>query len=234
MSTVNVSGLNENIPSYGGANETIDVHGTAVFELPVGGIHSPDITVNLASFDGTWLGNFTQAPGSHLTITSGGPFVANEQFIASGPSTANGSTYIGANVAGTGTINEFQSHSFGKLEFAHSVANTVTVTDSGYSLYGGEFGVVQIDSPLNYHAATQLGFGEIILEGLKATSYSLKGDLLSIFNGKSIVDTMNLSVQSVGGSAPANFGVSQVGGSVVIHADGSSYHDGGKLLAMHG
>ena len=35
------------------------------------------------------------------------------------------------------------------------------------------------------------------------------------------------------GPAPANFGVSQVGGSVVIHADGSSYKDGGVLLAHH-
>jgi hypothetical protein len=32
---------------------------------------------------------------------------------------------------------------------------------------------------------------------------------------------------------PANFGVSQVGGSVVIHADGSSCKDGGVLLAHH-
>ena len=87
---------------------------------------------------------------------------------------------------------------------------------------------------MNYHAPTELGFGEIILEGLKATSYSLKNDLLSIFNGKSVVDTLNLSVETVGGSAPSHFGVSQVGSSVVIHADGSSYHDGGRLLAMHG
>ena len=93
--------------------------------------------------------------------------------------------------------------------------------------------MLQLDSPTAYHAATQLGFGEIILEGLRATSYSLKGDLLSIFNGKSIVDTMNLSVQSVGGSAPVAFSVSQVGGSVVIHADGSSYRNGGALLAHH-
>jgi hypothetical protein len=232
MSTVTISELSRNlIPSYGGVNETIDLRGTVVFGLPVGGVHSPNITVNLAPFDGTWLGSFTQAPGSHLTITSGGPFVANEQFIASGPSTANGSTYIGANVVGQGTINEFQSHSSGKLEFAHSVANTVTVTDSGG---GGDHGVVQIDNPSIYHAATQLGFGEIILEGLKATSYSLKNDLLSIFSGKSVIDTMNLSVQPVGGSSPVRFGVSQVGGSVVIHADGSSYHDGGRLLPVHG
>jgi hypothetical protein len=233
MSTVNVTGLNENIPVYGGVNETINVHGLAVFSLPVGGIHSPNITVNLGSFDGTWLGGFTQAPGSHLTITSGGQFASQEGFTASGPSTANGSTYIGANVFGLGTssINEFQTHSKGKLEFAHSVEGSITVTDSGS---GGSRGVVQIDNPAQYSAATQLGFGEIILEGLKATSYSLKNDLLSIFNGSRIIDTLNLSVQSVGGSAPERFGVSQVGGSVVIHADGQAYHDGGKLLAMHG
>jgi hypothetical protein len=93
--------------------------------------------------------------------------------------------------------------------------------------------VLQIDSPTAYLAATKLGFGEIILEGLKATSYSLKGDLLSIINGKSVIDTMNLSVQSVGGSSPVSFGVSQVGANVIIHAEGSSYRDGGVLLAHH-
>jgi hypothetical protein len=30
-----------------------------------------------------------------------------------------------------------------------------------------------------------------------------------------------------------NFCVSQVGGSVVVHADGTSYHDGGTLLPVH-
>ena len=213
------------------SSETINISGVKSMSVQVGGAFDPgvpdNVTVNLAAHS-EWIGAFSQYPMGHLTVKGTGTF------DATGSSNADGTTTIGVNVIGNGTINEWQGHSSGKLEFAHSVANTVTVTDSGYEFYAGEFGVVQIDSPLNYHAATQLGYGEIILEGLKATSYSLKNDLLSIFNGKSVVDTMNLSVQTVGVGNPTDFGVSQVGGSVVIHADGSSYHDGGKLLAMHG
>jgi hypothetical protein len=226
MSTVTISELSRNlIPSYGGVNETINLRGTVVFELPVGGVHSPNITVDLAVVGDFWIGGFTQAPGSSLKIIGAGEF--------DGDGNANGFTYIGANIVNVvgGTINEFQSHSSGKLEFANSVPSTITVTDSGG---GGDHGVVQIDNPSIYHAATQLGFGEIILEGLRATSYSLKNDLLSIFNGNHIIDTMSLTVEPVGGSSPVRFGVSQVGGSVVIHADGSSYHDGGRPLPMHG
>ena len=58
--------------------------------------------------------------------------------------------------------------------------------------------------------------------------------MLTLFNGKSVIDTLNLTVEKVGSGSPANFGVSQVGGSVVVHADGSAYHDGGRLLPVHG
>jgi hypothetical protein len=125
------------------------------------------------------------------------------------------------------------AHSFGKLEFMHSVSAGQTVTDSGYELYGGEFGVVQVDNPAQYHASNVLGFGEIILEGLRATSYSYKNDILSIFDGRSVIDTLKLAVQTINGSAPVAFGVSQVASSVVVHADGSSYHDGGTVLPVH-
>ena len=220
-----IASFHPNLPVYGGVNETIDVHGNSPFQVSVGGIHSPNITVNLAVVGDFWLGGFTQAPGSNLKIIGAGEF--------DGGGNANGNTYIGVNIVGDGTINEFQSHSSGKLEFAHSsvVPSTFTVTNSGG---GGDHGVIQIDNPSTYHAATQLGFGEIILEGLRATSYSYHNDMLTLFNGKSVLDTLNLTVEKVGSGSPTNFGVSQVGGSVVIHADGSSYHDGGRLLAMHG
>lgn len=223
-----IASFHPNLPSYGGVNETIDVHGTAVFSVPVGEIHSPNITVNLESVGDFWIGGFTQAPGSNLKIIGAG------EFDTSGIDTANGFTYIGVNIVSFGgTINEFQSHSSGKLEFAHSVPSTITVTDSGNKGFGLEHGVVQIDDPSAYHAATKLGFGEIILEGLKATGYSYHNDMLTLFNGKSVIDRMNLSVQSVGGSAPVNFRVSQIGGVVVIHADSGPEQVGGTLLAHH-
>jgi hypothetical protein len=161
-------------------------------------------------------------------VTGKGTF-DNTVIFSTGASTANGNTIIGVNVVGRGTINEYQSHAFGKLEFIKAVGANQTITDSRNQFLGGEHGVVQIDAPSLYHAQTDLGFGEIILEGLKATSYSLKPDLLSLYKGNVLVDQVHLGFL---GTA-SNFGVSQVGGSVVIHADGSSYKDGGVLLAHH-
>jgi hypothetical protein len=57
----------------------------------------------------------------------------------------------------------------------------------------------------------------------------LKTDLLSLYKGNMLVEQVHLAFMGT----PANFGVSQVGGSVVIHADGSSCKDGGVLLAHH-
>jgi hypothetical protein len=205
--------------------------------------HTPDsnnplstIIVDLANVGSKWIGGYTQASGGgpNLYVIGNGTFY-NES------TSVRGTTYIGVNVAGRGTINEFQGHSSGKLEFAKGVGAGQTVTDSGYELYGGEKGVVQIDQPGLYHAQTDLGFGEIILEGLKATSYSLKTDLLTLYRGNVAIDQVKLAFLATpvslandhGTGAPSNFGVSQVGGSVVIHADGFSYKDGGVLLAHH-
>jgi hypothetical protein len=214
----------------------------ADFDVNVGGSFSvggpfSNVIVDLTTTKSEWIGQFTQPNTYHTNLS----VIGSGSFDNSGNSYANGNTSIGVNVIGKGTINEYQSHSSGKLEFMHGVAATQTVTDSGYELYGGEKGVVQIDAPSLYHAQTKLGFGEIILEDLKATSYSLKPDLLSLYRGNVLVDQVKLAFMSTpatlqqdnGSGAPSNFGVSQVGGSVVIHADGSSYKDGGVLLAHH-
>jgi hypothetical protein len=113
------------------------------------------IIVDLAKVSSEWVGGYTQAYGGpNLYVIGNGTFY-NES------TSVRGTTYIGVNVAGRGTINEFQGHSSGKLEFAKGVGVGQTVTDSGYELYGGEKGVVQIDQPGLYHAQTDLGFGEI-------------------------------------------------------------------------
>ena len=225
-----------------GSTETINMwRADDMLSVPVGANYNSgpqNVVVDLRLVSTEWVGNFTQSlakPTNLYVIGSG-------TFDNTGPSTANGNTIIGVKVVGKGTINEYQSHASGKLEFMQGVGANQTVTDSGYELYGGEHGVVQIDAPGQYHAQTDLGFGEIFLEGLKATSYSLKPDLLSLYRGNVLVGQIRLAFMGtpvpVGadpshGPAPTNFGVSQVGGSVVIHADGSSYRDGGVLLAHH-
>ncbi len=218
-----------------GPETTLFVNRTDNLIVEVGNNGIQTLVVDLTKTSTEWIGWFSQARETNLYVIGSGTF------DNTGTSSANGTTIIGTKVVGKGTINEFQSHSSGKLEFMQGVGANQTVTDSGYELYGGEHGVVQIDQPGQYHAQTDLGFGEIILEGLKATSYSLKPDLLSIYRGNVLVDQLKLAFMSTpvslagdhGTQAPSNFGVSQVGGSVVIHADGSSYRDGGVLLAHH-
>jgi hypothetical protein len=228
-----VAPSNPNAPHVVGSTETISMSATEFASVPT---HYQNTVVDLTTTSAEWIGGFTQSPATNLYVIGSGTF--DNDLV----STANGSTVIGTKVVGHGTINEYQFHSSGNLEFMQSVGAGQTVTESGYELYGGEHGVVQIDAPGQYHAQTDLGFGEIILEGLKATSYSLKPDLLSLYRGNVLVDQLKLAFMSTPvtlhqndglSGAPRNFGVSQVGGSVVIHADGSSYKDGGVLLAHH-
>ena len=196
------------------------------------------VTINLAAHS-EWIGGFRAYPTDPVKITGTGTF----DNIGSGTygtgvlnafgTSVDGTAIIGVNVIGTGSIGVYEDHvsSPGKLEFMKGVGAGQTVSVSGHQSWDNEFGIEQIDAPSTYHASTKLGYGEIILEGLKATSYALKNDLLSIFNGRSVVDTMKLTTESIGGYGPQNFGVSQVGGSVVVHADGSAYN--GTLLAVH-
>ena len=206
-----------------GAAYTIDV--SSHTSLNWSAEYSDAVTVNLAAHS-KWVGGFGSGPGDHVTIAGPGQF-ENQH------SSVDGTAVIDASVIGTGTFTAFEAHSAGKLEFMHSVAATQSVAISGYQLYGGEFGAVQVDDPAQYHAATTLGFGEMLLKGLVATSYSLKNDLLTVFNCEKAIDHVRLTLGAVGGYGPQDFGVSQTGSGVVIHADGASYGDGGTLLPLH-
>jgi hypothetical protein len=79
-----------------------------------------------------------------------------------------------------------------------------------------------------------LGFGETILEGVKATSYSFANDVLSLFNGTHIVDSLSFSVPGINsGQTAEDLGVSQLCRGIDIHGDGASYSAGGTLLPVH-
>jgi hypothetical protein len=224
---INVTGnvLNDVSLNVFGAPETINVFGTTEMELsPPGGGTSP-VTVNLEAHS-EWIGGFSEAPFSSIRVNGPGSFDNKA-------STVNGSAIIGSNVVGTGTFNVQAAHSHGKLEFMHSVSAGQAVTVSPGIYAPGQISVLQVDDPSRYHASTVLGYGEIILEGMKATSYSLKNGLMSLFNGDRVIDAMKLSVNIATYYGANSFGVSQVGSGVVLHADQPGYHDGGVLLAQH-
>ena len=180
MPTFNVTGnqLNNsalNINTNGAPAETINVFGTT--EMHPTTQYGDHITVNLAAHS-KWIGGFGLGPAESTMVVQGTGQFDNLS------SNVNGTATIDVNVIGTGTFNLNEAHSIGKLEFMHSVSAGQTVTNSGYELYGGQFGVVQVDNPSLYHASNVLGFGEIILEGLKATSYSYKNQRLDPVQGQ--------------------------------------------------
>jgi hypothetical protein len=201
----------------------VDVVG--VRDIDVQTVYGDVVNVNLEA-GSEWVGGFNLGPGSRVNVQGSGQFYNQSSHV-------NGTAIIGVPVIGTGVFNVYEAHSLGKLEFMRSVSAGQHIADSGYELYGGQFGIVQVDNPATFHASVTLGFGEVILEGLKASSYSLKNDLLTLYHNGAVVDAMRMDLQTINGSAPVAFGVSQTASGVVVHADGASYHDGGTLLPIH-
>ena len=114
-----------------------------------------------------------------------------------GPSIAAGRETINVNVDGTG---EFRVPD-GNLIFGKSVGTNQNIEISG-------LGKATVDDPAQFlgsvdigvFGTSKLGGGEIDLLGLAtADSYTYQNDMLSIFSGKSIIDTLRLTNQSPNG-----------------------------------
>ncbi len=211
-----------------GDDQTATINLTGITPMQVDSWYGDDITINLAA-NSIWIGGFTAMPGDLFNISGRGVWDNNITTYT------DQNTNVGVDVIGAGTIEAHQAHSQGQLTFLHgvSVAATQTVKVDGYQLYGSEFGDVEIQSPSLYHAMTDIGFGQIILDGLKATSYSLKNDLLTLFNGKSVVDTLRLDVNNSVNAQPITFVVSKIAAGIGIFTDGHSAIDHGTALAVH-
>ena len=208
------------------ATATINVSGIAPFQISAN--YSDDVHINLAA-NSEWVGGFTALPGDTFTISGSGVWDNNVGTFT------RTNTNIGVNVVGTGTINANQSHSQGLLTFLHgvSVGSGQAVLVNGYELYGGQFGNIEIQSPSLYHAFTTIGFGQIKLDGLHGTSYSFGNDLLSIFNGRTVVDTLRLAVNNSQNAFPVTLVVAQTAGGIGIYTDGHAAMDHATALPLH-
>jgi hypothetical protein len=120
------------------------------------------------------------------------------------------------------------------MSFLHGTSVSSGVSLIIQSGVQGDPGNVEIESPSLFHADVTLSYGQLELEVLHGTSYSLANDMLSIFNGK-VVETLHLTPLSstVHGGTPEAILVSQTSGGISIHADGSDYTGGGHLLPLH-
>jgi hypothetical protein len=184
-------------------------------------------TINLEAHS-EWIGGFNaNIPGSSVAITGKGAW-DNTSSI--------GSATIGVpEVSGTGVFLVGANRYGGSITFLKGtkVDAGQSVEIQGSSYMGEAHGDVEVKSPSLFHAAVQLGYGQLELDGLKGTSYSLKNDLLTIFNGNKVVDTLSVTPMTNGGPV-APIVVSQTSGGISIHADGSAYTGGGHVLPLHG
>ncbi len=129
---------------------------------------------------------------------------------------------IGVNVTGTGRIGAFH----GTTTFERAVGSGQQVTVQN--------GKVVIDEPKQFSALTSIydgAGGEIDLNGLaKADSYTFQNDMLSIYRGKRVIDTLQLHD---GTSYGLEVDKTDTGVRLVPYAD-ASHTPVGSLLPIHG
>lgn len=201
----------------------INVFGHAVFqeeaEFPPYGIGS--ITINLADHS-RWVGGFTSNLGGGVFITGDGVFSNTASKVVA-------DSIIDVPVIGHGTfsVRSAQSH-FGRLEFTHSVSAGQEVTVAG-DPFRGIGATLVVDDPQSFRASVTLGWGEVLLGGLQADSYSIKQDMLLLYAGSKVIDRLDLTVST--DLLANNFGVSQTAAGVIVHADAN--HFAGTPLPIH-
>lgn len=136
---------------------------------------------------------------------------------------------IDTNLAGTGTVNVNRAHDGpATLEMNGTVARSQTFDLSSDAFHA----TLQIDQPNAFKGLVDVtpdsdfGLASLILEGLQASSFDLKNDMLRLFNGNKVVDTLRLTNQS---GEPMT--VTQSGSNIVI--DFGTSNTPGMILPPH-
>jgi hypothetical protein len=181
---------------FGSINPVINLSGADTFDFSVGA--GSGGTINLSP-NSTWTGDiYVHALGNHDyggNVTVNG--ASNASFRNQASEIDSGHTTINANVVGIGSFGMGLKDSYGgypaTLEFAGSVGygQTITMSDASHTSNSGL--LLQVDKPLDFHGSVTLVQGSIDLMGLvTADSYSFKNDMLSIFSGSTVIDTLRL------------------------------------------
>jgi hypothetical protein len=213
---------------------TINIHDDDTMGLQT---HGGSATVNLTA-NSQWIGGFV-AEGGTITV-NGAPhaaFINSDQeqtaprvsgFVDGGGTKVD----IRANIKGTGAI---QVSDNGSLDVGGSVSagQTVILEPLNGAVATGPPGFLQVDHPDQFNGAIDLGEGEIDLNGLaKADSYTYQNDLLSIFHGKSVIDTLRLNqiAQDLG---VLPFAVEKTTAGVSIYTTSDPTHPPGTALPAY-
>jgi hypothetical protein len=155
---------------------------------------------------------------------------ANATFVNNGASTLSydSDILVSQDARGTGSFAVTQGPS---LVFLAAVGPGLTVSVSNTTVFGS--GRLVIDNPNEFHGAVDLtyipgagaGVPRIDLLGLtRADSYSYHNDMLSIWSGKSVIETLRLAT-----STPYGFTVQLTKGGVSVIADTANHSFPGAL-----
>ncbi len=211
---------------------TVNVEGSGTLnahnEFPSG----LGLTVNLADH-ARLTGAFNLAFGG-LDI-EGGP---GSRLVNNGSSFFEGSSAkLDTRVKGHGNFAVGTAQSVGgRLEFGDSVSCGQSVSVSG-DPFRDAVSHVQIDQPGAFKGAVALGvFGEVDLQGLaNADSYTFQNDMLSIYSGNTVLDTLRLTTPPLPNGLPSgpNFdlAVFQTSAGVAIDRGGVPFQ--GTMLPAH-
>lgn len=219
--TINLSDGSSVLAVVNKGTATVNIKGTNTLELDPTS-NGGAANVNLAAHS-TWIGDI-QVSGS--VNIDGGPSAAFENSLTNGFDSfvfGGGSATVDAKVIGAGLF----SVRNGTLTFLHSVSAGQTV--DMLPLNPTEVGppIVNLDDPKRFAGTIVITnpASEITLAGLAAaTSYGFTNDLLSIYTGGRVIDT--LSLENDAGQALT---VQKQGGVVTVDFGATT-----NLLTMHG
>jgi hypothetical protein len=213
----------------------IDIKGsdTFNFDASAGLGNTIDTTINLEG-NSIWYGTISTGDrygNNPVFITGSGTFDNNG---ASDISYSGGFTTIDSVVGGTGS---FTVSNDAILEFGKAVGANQTINVLSYQAPG----TLVVDKASTFAASINLTEGLVELNGIaKADSYSFMNDILSIYNGKNIVDTLRLSILNpssyitgIGMPVPT-FGIDKTANGIMIYSSyGSGPIVGDKALTLH-
>jgi hypothetical protein len=213
QSQINISNGSDFTVANLASGTTVNISGTDHVVIGSEG-RANDTIVNLAK-NAHWIG--------HIDLAS----TADSMFI-NGPSSATfeddyplslaHNTTFGVNVTGTGRFNI----GFGSTTFERAVGSGLVVDDVG--------GKVVLNAPKQFSGLANFGSGELDLNGLaKADSYTFQNDMLSIYQGKRVIDTIQLHDSTTYG---LEIDKTDTGVRVLAYAD-ASHTPIGTPLPMH-
>jgi len=229
--TLNLSrhaGVSLDIAQFSDDQVTVNATGSDTLNVNTEFPSTLAMTVNLAD-NAKLTGAFTMTFGG-VTLDGG----TGSRFVNNGLSHFGGSdAVLDTDVRGNGTFDVSTAQSFaGNLEFGGAVSHGQTIDvrgDPGRDLPSH----IRVDQPDAFHGLVNLNiFGELDLQGLaNADSYTFQNDMLSIYSGDTVLDTVRLTAPP--SPIPGNFDLAVYQTPTGVAVDRGAVPPGGTLLPVH-